>query len=91
LEIEPLGSRGENFIQTFQTNWGILQFHLLVPGIPKFDESEASAVQRVTENGTPVKCLSGLHLLASKESTSRPEDQMDIDFLRELQRLGKLT
>jgi len=35
----PLGPRGENFLQTFQTRWGVLQFHLGVPGLPRFDET----------------------------------------------------
>jgi len=90
-DVEPLGPRGENFVQTFQTRFGILQFHLLVPGVPKFDVAEEAAVHRRTEEGTMVKCLSGQHLLASKESANRAEDQLDIEFLKELQRLGRLT
>jgi len=89
-EVEPLGSRGEHFVQTFQTKWGIVQFHLLVPGVPKFELAEAASVQRLTEKGTPVKCLSGRDLLLSKEAANRPEDQLDIEFLRELQRSGRL-
>jgi hypothetical protein len=88
--IEPLGPRGENFIQTFQTQWGVVQFHLGLPGVPKFDDAEQSAVRRPTENGTPVKCLNGIHLLAAKEAANRPQDQLDIDFLRELQKAGRL-
>ena len=38
--LVPLGTRGENFIQTYQTRWGILQFHLGLPGVPRFDEAE---------------------------------------------------
>lgn len=71
----PLGPAGENFIQTYQTRWGVLQFHLGVPGIPKFDEAEAAGNERKTEDGTPVKCLSGAHLLASKRSANRRQDQ----------------
>ncbi len=88
--LVPLGTRGENFLQTYQTRWGILQFHLGVPGVPKFDEAEKACVTHKTENGTPVKCLSGVHLLAAKEASQRPQDLPDIQFLRELQRLGKL-
>jgi hypothetical protein len=91
LPLIPLGARGENFLQTYQTRWGILQFHLGVPGIPKFDDSEKAAVTQYTESGTPVKCLGGPHLLAAKEATQRPQDQADIAFLRELQRLNKLA
>lgn len=90
MTVEPLGPRGENFVQTYQTRWGILQFHLGVPGVPKFDDAEAMAVQRVNEHGTTVRCLSGPHLLAAKEAANRPQDQQDIDFLRELSRVGKL-
>ena len=90
LPLEPLGVRGENFVQTYQTSWGIVQFHLGVPGVPRFDEAEAVAKLRPTETGIPVKCLSGRDLLASKEAANRPQDQEDIEFLRELKKLGKL-
>jgi hypothetical protein len=40
--------------------------------------------------GTPVPCLSGSHLLAAKRAANRPQDLADIEFLTELQRLGKL-
>ncbi len=89
--LVPLGMRGENFIQTYQTRWGILQFHLGLPGVPRFDEAEKAAVIRHSEQGTPVKCLAGRHLLAAKRAADRPQDQADIVFLEELQRLGKLA
>ena len=89
--LEPLGPQGENFIQTYQTKWGILQFHLGLPGVRRFDEAEATAIVRNTENGTPVKCLRGSLLLAAKEAAGRPQDQMDIEYLKELQRNGGLT
>lgn len=91
LPLVSLGPHGENFIQTYQTRWGILQFHLGLPGVPRFDQAEAAAVTRQSELGTPVKCLSGFHLLAAKKAANRPEDQADIAFLEELQRLGKLS
>jgi hypothetical protein len=91
LPVVPLGPQGQDFIQTYQTRWGIVQFHLLVPGIPRFDDAELAAVVRTTEDGFKVKCLSGLHLLASKQAADRPEDQADIAFLLELQKLGKLN
>lgn len=91
LPLVAIGSRGENFIQTYQTRWGILQFHLVMAGVPKFDEAEQSAVTRPTEQGTPVKCLSGIHLLSAKRAAGRPQDQADIAFLEELQRLGKIS
>ena len=70
---------------------GVLQFHLGLPGIPSFDEAERTGVTRKTEQGTPAKCLSGTHLLAAKRAANRPQDQADIEFLSELQRLGKLA
>ena len=88
--LVALGPRGENFIQTYQTRWGVLQFHLGLPGVPDFDQAEKQAVVRPNESGIPVRCLSGPHLLAAKEAANRPQDQVDIEFLRELQRLGKL-
>ena len=91
MPLVALGQRGENFVQTYQTRWGVLQFHLGVPGVPKFDEAEAVAVTRTTEHGAMVRCLCGAHLLAAKEAADRPQDQLDIEFLRELRRVGKLT
>ena len=88
--VEPLGPRGENFVQTYQTRWGIVQFHLGLPGVPKFDEAEQQSIMRRTDTGTPIKCLSGRHLLASKQAADRPQDQMDIQFLLEKQKAGKL-
>ncbi len=90
LPIEPLGPRGENFVQTYQTRWGIIQFHLGLPGVPRFEEAEAAAKVRNNENGTAVRCLSGPHLLMAKLAANRPQDQVDIEFLRELEKLGKL-
>ena len=90
LPLVPLGSKGENFLQTYQTRWGILQFHLGVPGVPPFEEADEAFVTRHTETGVAVKCLSGLHLLSAKEAANRPQDQDDLEFLRELQRAGKL-
>jgi len=90
MPLLSLGSQGENFVQTYQTRWGVIQFHLGVPGVPPFAEAEAAAVVRHTESGIAVKCLSGAHLLAAKEAANRPQDQLDLAFLRELQRAGKL-
>jgi len=49
LPLEPLGPKGENFIQTYQIQCGIIQFHLGGPGLPPFDEAEAAAVRHQTE------------------------------------------
>lgn len=89
--VVPLGVRGENFVQTYQTRWGVLQFHLGLPGVPRFEEAEAMAIVREPEPGLAIKCLSGPHLLAAKKAAGRPQDQADIMFLEELQRLGKLA
>ena len=88
--LVPLGPHGENFIQTYQTRRGVLQFHLGLPGVPGFDQAEARAVVRLNENGIPVRCLCGSDLLAAKKAADRPQDQADIEFRKELQRLGKL-
>jgi hypothetical protein len=93
MPLVPLGSGGENLVQTYQTRWqdpsaaaalrsrsagwGVLQFHLGLPGVPSFDEAERHAVTRRTESGPPVPCLSG------------PQDQLEIEFLAELERLGR--
>ena len=90
MPLIPLGPAGENFLQTYQTRYGILQFHLGLPGVPRFDSAEAATVIRKTPDAVSVKCLSGPHLLAAKRAADRPQDQADIEFLLELQRLGKL-
>lgn len=90
LPLLPLGGRGENFVQTYQTRWGILQFHLGGAGLPDFDEAEKRAVTHFTETGVPVKCISGKDLLASKEKTGRPQDQGDVEFLRQKDKSGLL-
>ena len=91
MPLVPLGSRGENFIQTYQVPWGVIQFHLGGPGLADFDAAERDAVVHHTENGIPVKCVSGKHLLASKKAANRPQDQLDIEFLLEKQKAGTLT
>jgi hypothetical protein len=83
LPLLPLGEKGENFVQTYQTRWGIVQFHLGGPGLPKFDEAEARAVIHETENQTPVKCLSTNDLIESKRKAARPQDNEDIAFLEQ--------
>jgi len=87
--VEPLGPRGEGFIQTFHTQWILVQFHLLVPGVPLYEEAEKAAVE-VIDQGVKFKRLSGPHLLAAKEAADRPNDQQDLLFLRELKKAGTL-
>ena len=90
LPLIPLGPQGENFVQTYQTSWGVVQFHLALPGVRSFEQAEAVAVRRTTEHGTPVKCMAGSDLLIAKMAANRPQDQVDIQFLQELRRVGKL-
>jgi predicted nucleotidyltransferase len=90
MGIVALGPKGENFIQTYQLQWCLLQFHLVVPGIKSFEEAEQQAVE-VTDGGVAFKRLSGLMLLKAKEAAGRAQDQEDIKFLRELQRGGRLV
>ena len=84
--VVPLGAKGENFIQTFQTPLGVVQFHLAVPGIASFEAAETAAVELALEDGTPCRVLSLGDLLRTKEAAGRPQDQVDIEFLREKQR-----
>jgi hypothetical protein len=81
VPLEPLGPKGENFVQTYQTPAGILQFHLGGPGLPPFDVAEREAVTHVTENGTRVRCMSAAQLLQTKRASNRPQDADDIRFL----------
>lgn len=86
VDLLPLGPRGENLIQTYQTCWGILQFHLAVPGLSSFDEVNQRAVVLKTEDGESIRCISAPDLLASKRAVNRPQDQQDIAYLEELLR-----
>ena len=81
LPLEPLGKRGENFVQTYQTKWGIIQFHLGGPSLPKFELAEKRSVFHKTESGTDARCFSLPDLLAAKKRAGRPRDQEDVDFL----------
>jgi len=90
LPVVPLGSKGENCVQTYQTRWGILQFHLGGPGLPDFDAAERQAKDCPTETGVPVRCLSGRDLLESKRRAGRPQDLDDIRFLEKKAEAGLL-
>ena len=79
--VLPLGEHGENFVQTFQTPLGVVQFHLAIPGISSFEAAEAAAVSLPLEDGTPCRVLSLSDLLRAKRAAGRPQDQMDIEFL----------
>ena len=82
-DIIPLSPTGEGFIQTFQTLNGIIQFHLLLPGIKSFDEAEKREFTIEGKKGIATKCLCAEDLLATKQAASRPQDQQDIEFLIE--------
>jgi hypothetical protein len=86
-----LGKKEKILSKTYQTRWGILQFHLGGPGLPKFDLAETRLAIHETENGTPVKCLSGNDLLESKKKANRPQDQLDIQFLEKKKEAGFFT
>jgi hypothetical protein len=90
VPLIAMGPRGENFVQTYQTRWGILQFHLTGPGLPPFEEAERRAVTHMTEDDVPVRCLSGADLLESKKRAQRPSDAVDIEFLEKKKSLGLL-
>lgn len=81
IPVVPLGEQGENFVQTYQTQWGVAQFHLGVPGLDSFDAAEERAVMCHTETGISVKCACTEDLLSAKKAAGRPEDQADIEFL----------
>jgi hypothetical protein len=86
VELEDLGARGEHVIQTYQTRFGVVQFHLAVPGLESFSAAEAGAATLATEDGDAALCLSAEDLLASKRTSNRAQDQQDILFLEELLR-----
>jgi hypothetical protein len=81
VPLVTIGERGSNIIQTYQTRWGIIQFHLAVAGIPSFEEAERHSVFHNDENGVSVKCLSLKDLTDSKKAVMRPQDIADIEFL----------
>lgn len=90
IPVEAVGPKGENLIQTYQTRWGVVQFHLGVPGLPPFAECERRSVLRRTENGVDVRCVCGADLLLAKKAANRPQDQQDIAFLEKKKEAGLL-
>ena len=88
--LEELGPRGEGFVQTHNTRWGVVQFHLLVPGVPDYDAAAERSVERKLESGVIARCMGGADLLAAKQAANRPQDQADLVFLKEQQAHGKL-
>ena len=84
VSLLPLGPRGENIIQTYQTRFGIVQFHLVVPGLTSFADAARNAARLTDEDGNAVPCVGARDLLAAKLATHRAQDQQDIAFLKEL-------
>lgn len=84
VPLLPLGPRGENVIQTYQCRFGIVQFHLAVPGLASFALAEKNAVRLPDEDGQTVPCVSAADLLAAKRAAHRAQDAQDIAFLEEL-------
>lgn len=72
---------GEVFVQTYQTQYGIIQFHQVLPGLPKFDIVEKRSVIH-DYRGIPVKYLCLDDLLSSKLAVARDKDSDDILFLQ---------
>ncbi len=88
VPLAALGPRGENLIQTYQTRFGVIQFHLAVPGLTSFDAAAARAVYLEDDPGQRAACLSVRDLLACKRASNRPQDQQDILFLEERLRVA---
>lgn len=84
IPLLPLGPRGENLIQTYQTRFGIVQFHLMVPDLASFDLAEKRAVRLTDEDSQLVPCVSAADLLSAKLAAHRAQDEQDIAFLKEL-------
>ena len=79
IPFDPM--TGDGFIQTYQTQYGIIQFHQTWPGLPKFDIVEARSVIHDYRN-VQVKYLCLDDLLRSKLAVSRDKDSDDILFLK---------
>lgn len=83
LPLVPRGPKGQHIIQTYQTRWGVLQFHLAIPGIASFDEVWARRQRLPSEGGVLFPCLSTRDLLAAKRASGRPQDRIDAEFLEQ--------
>ena len=82
MKLEPMGPKGQGFVQTFQTPYGILQFHLAPLGLASFDEAETRQQICQSEDGISVKCVGIRDLLKAKEAAGRDQDLEDAEFLR---------
>ncbi|OQW96168.1 MAG: hypothetical protein BWK77_06110 [Verrucomicrobia bacterium A1] len=81
LPLVPRGPKGENIVQTYQTRWGVLQFHLAIPGIASFQDAWGRRERRPSDQGVLFLCLSTRDLLAAKRASGRPQDLIDAEFL----------
>jgi len=77
-----MGDQGENFLQTEQLSQSTLQFHLTVSGLSFVDAEKNAHFLHESVGGAPIRCLSALDLLKSKEAANRPVDQQDILYLK---------
>ena len=84
MDIVPLGDKGQNFIQTFQTVNGIMQFHLAPVALPSFNEAYSRHSSYISENGITIKTISPEDLYACKLKINRPKDADDIIYLQAL-------
>ena len=87
MELEPLGDKGQNFVQTFQTFLGLLQFHLAPIAIPPFLEAEKKSVVFCGEDGIDIRCISPDDLYNCKKKIHRSKDEDDIEYLKHLLQL----
>ncbi len=55
----------------------------MVPGVGSFEAAEAAAVLIPLEDGGHCRVLSLQDLLRTKLAAGRPQDQVDIEFIRE--------
>jgi hypothetical protein len=82
--LEDIGEKGENFIQTYQTPFGIIQFHLLALGFKTFEEAEENKIVLNLSGNLQANCLSPKYLLKEKKAVCRGKDTDDILFLENL-------
>jgi hypothetical protein len=72
---------------TLETSLGWLDVHRLVPGVRSYDALRARA-QRVRLGDTAVAVASVDDLIAMKRAAGRPQDQIDLEALQAIKRLG---
>ena len=90
MPLIAAGDRGENLLQTYPTRWGVLQFHLAIPGLPSFGDCWQRRCSIADERGSSIATLCGEDLLSSKMAANRAQDQEDIAFLKKKKEVGTL-